>query len=149
MSDIGTTLEKLIPKSLDEIIRNHRDDISLRLSTSEDFAALSPMVASIEQQKSVRATINEWRIVCFVIRPELGTNFLVLTGFNQEMGCVWNTSHIVSIDFENHLVLTKNSLYRLGSKGEGEPDSHIIMHICAFLHSWGAGPYLGVLNVFY
>lgn len=143
------SLEDIIPKCLDEIIQKHRDEISLRLSTAEDFAALPPMVSSINHQKPVRATINEWRIVCFVRPAAPGGNCLFLTGIHQGQDCAWCTSSIVSLDFENNLVLTKNSLYRLGSKGEGEPELNIILHICSCLHTWGIGAYLGVLQVFY
>lgn len=149
MSDIGTTVEKLIPKSLDEIIRNHRDEVSLRLATAEDYASLPPMVSSIDRQRPVRATINEWRIVCIVLPPELGGNKLILSGMHQAQDCTWCTSSIVSVDFENNLVLTDNSLYRLGSKGEGEPGMHILLHICHCLHSWGIGERLGALPIFY
>jgi hypothetical protein len=143
------TIESFIPKLLDEIIREHRDEFSLRLSTAEDFAALPPMVSSIGHQKMVRATINEWRIVCLVRSAGLGGNLLILTGIHQAQDCVWYTSPIVSADFENNFVFTENSLYRLGSKGEGEPDLSIILHICSCLHSWGIGAHLGVLQVFY
>ena len=148
MSDFPP-LENIIPKCLDDIIQKHRDEYSLRLSTAEDFAALPPMVSSINHQKMVRATINEWRIVCFVRPAGLGGNCFILTGIHQAQDCAWCTSPIVSTDFENNFVFTENSLYRLGSKGEGEPGSNIILHICFCLHSWKIGAYLGVLKVFY
>jgi hypothetical protein len=148
MSDIGTAVEKLIPKSLDEIIRRHRDQISLRLSTAEDFAALQTMVSSVEKQMQIRATINEWRIVSLVLGDSPEENKLVLTGIHQADDVAWCTSPIVSIDFENNLALTANSLYQLGSQGDGEPGLDIIMNICHCLHKWGVGKYLGVLEVF-
>jgi hypothetical protein len=148
MSDISN-LDDLIPKSLDEIIRKNRDKVSLRLAIADDFAALPPMVSSIDHQRLVRATINEWRMVCIVVSPELGGNKLILTGMHQAQGCTWCTSAIVSVDLENSLALTSNSIYQLGSKGEGEPDMHILLHICHCLNSWGMGEYLGALPIFY
>ena len=148
MSDIST-LEDIIPKSLGEIITKNRDKVSLRLAAVEDFAALAPMVSSIDHQRPVRATINEWRIVCLVVSPELGGNKLIVSGMHQAQNCTWCTSAVVSVDFENNLVLTSNSIYQLGSKGEGEPDMHILLHICHCLHSWGIGEYLGALPIFY
>jgi len=149
MSDIDTEFAKLIPKTLDEIIRQHRDEVSIRLATVDDFLLLGRMVSSIEEQKLVKATINEWRIACIAVHPRLGGNKLILTGVHQAKGCTWCTSSILSVDFENGLVLTSNSLYRLGEMGEGEPDMHILLHICYCLHSWGVGEYLGALSIFY
>ena len=140
------TLEQVIPKSLDDIIREHRDEFSLRLSSAEDFDALPPMVSLLDKQKQIRATINEWRIVCL---SQPTGNYLILTGINETTRNTWATSQLNSVDFENGLVLTKNSIYRLGSKGEGEPNLHILLHICACFHIWGFGNHLGVPRIFY
>lgn len=140
------TLEEVIPKSLDDIIREHRDEFSLRLSTADDFASLQPMVSMLDNPKQIRATINEWRIVCLT-HP--AGKFLLLTGINETTQNVWSTSPLNSVDFENDLVLTKNSIYRLGSEGVGEPDLHILLHICVCFHDWGFGNHLGVPRIFY
>lgn len=140
------SLEQCIPKSLDEIIRERRDICSLRLSTSKDFASLKPMVSMLDSVKQIRATLNEWRIVCLTLPSE---KFHILTGINESTNNAWATSALKSIDFKNNLVLTDNSIYRLGSKGEGEPDLSIRLHICYCLHSWGLGDKFGVPRIFY
>lgn len=53
------------------------------------------------------------------------------------------------MDLENGLVLTiSGSLYRLGTRGEGEPGKDILLHICVQIHKWGMGEKLGVPRVF-
>lgn len=145
-SDEKKSLEDIFPKSLDEILKKHRDECSIRLSSEADFENLEPMVASMSVQKPIRATINEWRIICVLDKDR---KYLFLTGTLKANGHPYMTSDIVSVDLANNLVLTKNSLYQLGGKGDGEPRFHILMHICAMLHSWGVGEYYDVPHVFY
>jgi hypothetical protein len=140
------TLAEIIPKSLDDIIRDHRDEYSLRLSIAEDFTSLNSMVSMLENHKQIRAIINEWQIVCFT--HPMG-KFLLLIGINETTQNAWATSPINSVDFENDLVLTLNSIYRLGNKGVGKLDLLILLHICACLHDWGFGNHLGVPRIFY
>jgi hypothetical protein len=142
-------IKQLVPNSLDDIIRAHRDEFSMRLANVEDVAALPKMISMLDKQKPIRATIQQWRIVCFARHAKLGGNALILTGTHEARGCNWATSFVKAVDFENGLVLTENSVYKLGIKGEGEPHLHILLHICHALHKWGYGDYLGVLSVFY
>lgn len=140
------SLEQYLPKSLDDIIRDRRDVCSLRLSNSEEFASLPPMVSMLDNVKQIRATIKDWRIVCLTLPG--GKNH-ILTGINETSNNAWATSPLRSVDFENNLALTENSIYRLGIKGKNEPEFHILLHICYCLHSWGLGAPLGVPRIFY
>ena len=73
-----------------------------------------------------------------------------LTGIHVAQDCVWATSVIVALDLENGFALTKSgNIYQLGTKGEGEPEPDILLHICAQFHNWGIGKMLGVPHVFY
>ena len=141
-------LEKTIPSSLGDIIRERRNELSVRLSTAEDFAELPPMVSMLDEQKQVKATVNEWRIICLDQRED-GKRRFMLTGIDAKTDQIWATSLVKSVDFKNHLVLTANSLYRLGTKGEGEPTFHILLHLCHIFHKWGFGARFGVPHVFY
>lgn len=140
-------LGKAIPSSLDDIIRARRNEMTLRMSTAEDLAELPLMVSMFDHQKQIKATVNEWRIVC-LDRNIDGKNYM-LTGIDARTGNVWATSIIKSVDLENQLVLTRNSLYRLGTKGEGEPTFHILLHLCYMFHKWGLGERFGVPKIFY
>jgi DNA-binding Xre family transcriptional regulator len=146
ITEQGQVMNDVIPSCLDNIIREHRDELNLRMSSAEDLAELPPIVSAMDNQKQVKATVNEWRIVC--LAGSIGKG-LMLTGVDAKTGNIWATSLIKAIDLENHLVLTSNSLYRLGSKGDGEPTFNTLLHLCYMLHKWGYGPRHGVPEIFY
>lgn len=140
-------LKQAVPSCLDNIVRERRDELCLRLSTAEDLAELPPMVSIMDNQKRVKATVNDWRIVC-LDQGAIGKSH-VLTGVDANTDHAWGTSLVKSIDFENHLLLTENSLYRLGTKGEGEPTFNVLLHLCALFNKWGWGKRFGVPQIFY
>lgn len=139
-------IRKSLPASLGDIVRKNRDKFSLRLANPEDFARLKPMVSMLDNFKQIRATVNDWRIICLV---QPAGPALILTGINESRQAPWATSEVLSVDFENALVLTSNSIYRLGSKGEDEPNIYILLHICATFHIWGFGEHIGAPHIFY
>jgi len=143
---LGKKIEELIPKRLDEIITIKRDRFSLSWANENGFAEFPSVVTLMDGQKPVKATLNEWRIVCFT-NPRRTSYFL--TGFKSSTDNPLATSEIKAVDFKQKIVLTNNSLYRLGTKGEGEADIHILLCICHCFHSWGMGNALGILPVFY
>lgn len=141
------TLNQVVPKNLDDIIRIRRDDLTLRMSTDEDLAGLPPMASTLNHQMQIRATINEWRVVCLDLH-KAGKKH-ILTGYYDDTNTVWGTSELLSADLVQNLVLTKNSIYRLGFKGSGEPTSDLLLHICYLFHQWGFGPKFGVPKIIY
>jgi len=145
--NLDQALKQALPNSLDNIIRENRDRLTLRMSTADELADLAPMVSMLGHQKQIRATINEWRIDC--LDQHLSGKSHILVGINVATGNVWATSFLKAVDFENGLVLTENNIYRLGTKGEGEPAFHLLLHICALFHKWGFGPSFGVPHIFY
>ncbi len=148
MSDtVNQALNEFIPKSLDDIIRANKDECSLSLSTGDDLAELPMIVEVVANQKSISANLYRWRFVCL---NGNGTKSHFLTGIHEAPGCVCATSVIVAIDLEHGLALTRScSIYQLGTKGEGEPETDILLHICAQFHNWGIGEMLGVPHIFY
>lgn len=140
------SIKQAVPCSLDDIIRKRRDELSLRLSTAEDFAELPSMVSALDNQKQIKATINGWRVICL---DNNGRKKHMLTGINEATGHVLATSLLKSVDLGNDLLLTENSIYRLGTKGEGEPTFHELLHLCYMFHSWGFGARFGVPEIFY
>jgi hypothetical protein len=61
----------------------------------------------------------------------------------------WVTSEIQRIDLERGLVRTRNSLYKLGRPGGGEPPTEDLAVLCAVLHEWGVGDFLGTPHFFF
>ena len=91
----------------------------------------------------MKAKISVWRFICWARTEEIGGPVHFLLGINKARQRIIMTSDVRSVDFENGLVLTKNSLYRLGCKGNGDPEMRMLLHICATLHAWGHGEFMG------
>lgn len=145
-NSLTQVISDLIPKSLDDVVRKNRELIEMRLATEGEIQVLEKKIESTHHAKDV---IEDWRIVCLC---EKKTNWVQLTllGNSTEHKSSWITSSIVSIDFEQKIVLTNSrSIYKLGKKGHGEPPAEHLMHVCAALHLWGMGTYLGAPEFFY
>jgi hypothetical protein len=69
---------------------------------------------------------------------------LSLLGRAAGMRCPWITSEVREIDIDARLVRTRNSLYRLGARGEGEPPQEDLICVCAATHQWGCGALIGM-----
>lgn len=140
-------LKQIVPSSLDDIVRIHRDELTVRLSTAEDLAELPSMVSVPNDQIQVRATIHEWRIIC--LDHNAAGKKHILTDYIETTNSVWGTSMLISADLDKNLILTENSVYRLGTKGNGEPTTDLLLHICYLFHSWCFGARYGVPEIFY
>lgn len=140
-------LDKIRPKSLDDIIRTERDKCSLSLSTQKELIELPPIAEKMANSKAIYARLNGWY---FISLKENDVKLHFLVGFHEAQDCVWATSVIVALDLEHDLALTKsNNIYQLGAGGEGEPSQVILLHICFQFYNWGIGKRLGVPRIFY
>lgn len=142
------TLNAMLPKSLDDIVRANRDKADLALANKEQLAHLSKPVSDASY---VKGDISDWRFIAITLdMPE--RNFLkemvYLVGIYERSD--WITSAIETIDLERRLVRTQYSVYRLvGELGVGEPNRDSLMMICAAFNSWGWGATLGVPEFFF
>jgi hypothetical protein len=59
------------------------------------------------------------------------------------------TSRIAVLDVARGLCQTRNSLYRLGFPGTGEPPPEDLICVCAILHRWGIGRTIGAPEFFF
>lgn len=144
MNGIAEAFKKAVPESIDSIITLHRENAALSVLDDEHIAFI-PRVA-IDRQMSVKGIIESWYVVRLDIPSEFFVGDIV---FGYRDGRVFHTSHVAAISPETGLVVTRNSVYKLGKMGEGEPDLALRLHVCNFLHSINLGEYFGVLNVFY
>lgn len=146
MDELTQKLSDLIPKSLDDIIRKNRELVELRMVTEVETDALRK---EIPNPYPVKDVIEDWRLIGLC---EKRTNWaqVMLLGASTFNNCAWLTSTIVAIDFAENIVLTKSgSIYRLGQPGKGEPPTGHLIHVCATLHMWGSGTFLGTPEFFY
>jgi hypothetical protein len=143
---IEQAVEKLIPKSLDDVIRQNRDKFRLALATEDELAKLESNVPD----STVRYTLTDWQVVMLHATLEDGAKIASprLVGSVVETGESWITSHVISIDARKSLVKTRNSFYRVVGPRVGE-EKLDLLNICIALHQWGLGTYLGVPEFFY
>jgi hypothetical protein len=144
-------LEKIIPRSLDDIVRVNRDRFQIGLANVDE---LSARAATIVPGRT-KDIIDSWRIIAFrSLNPEAdfggaGNSLLSVLGRAVGMGCPLVTSQVTQIDIRNGLVRTRNSVYRLGSGGVGEPPLDDLIHLCAAICGWGFGSMIGAPEFFY
>jgi hypothetical protein len=140
------SIDDLIPKKLDDIIRKNRELMELGLSTPEEMLALK---TEIQQGLPIKDIIDDWCLISLRSKRS-GEVKLLLLGQSQKKNVAWMTSSIVRIDQAQSIVVTKSgSLYGLGSRGNGEPSRGLLMHVCVTFHKWGSGEFLGVPHFFY
>lgn len=140
MSTLDETFAKLLPTSLDDIIKINRDKLQLYLSTADELATLQCDIAT----RPVKAKISEWSFITLNF-SEAKKKAIVLAGSNIDQHCTWMTSAVTGIN-DNRVKTHAGSLYELVGKSTTDVD---LLHMCAMLHRWGMGPLFGVTYIFY
>lgn len=142
---IEQQLKKLFPESIDDIIREHRDELRLALATEGELKALETTLAD----GPVTHRLKGWNILMMHASSERGRmSSPRLIGTVVDTRESWITSHVLGIDSEKGLVKTKNALYQFTGPRAAEEDTDLL-RICAALHEWGLGARYGVLHIFY
>lgn len=145
-SELTKNISNLIPKSLDDIVRRNRELVELRLATRAEIQTLEKSIENLHHEKDL---IEDWRLICLSEKKSNRVQ-LTLLGNSAENKSAWITSSIASIDFKQNIVLTNSgSIYKLGESGQGEPTTEHLMCVCAALHLWGMGTFLGAPEFFY
>lgn len=140
---LAASIEDLIPKSLDDIIRLNRDKAQLRLTTDEEILELYHDITP----GNPKDIIDDYSLITLV--SESLTQVFLL-GDVRRTGIQRITSVVLQIDADRQLLTTKSgSLYQLGTPSPGLPDAHQLMCVCAAFHSWKFGAVLGVSHFFY
>lgn len=140
-----TSLDKLVPKTLDDVIREHRDHAALRFANEAD---LMPMLADIPHESHAQ-DIRNWSLITLDWHPpgmkhELQT---LIFGDHTTKGASYRTSPLVKIDTSTRCVRTASgTLYHLLGSESRSPD---LFRICNWVWRAGPGKYLGVLPIFY
>lgn len=140
-ADVKAPLDLLIPKTLDDIIRQNRNKAEIRLASDEEknapFASIQP--APIKNQ------IEDWYFISLFPKPSNSSQVMLL-GYIPDSRYPWITSTVEGIDLEHGLVITKSGPYYMlkGSEGVGEPPLDLLTSICSAMHQWGMGDYFGV-----
>lgn len=142
---LSKAIEALIPKCLDDIITQNREQAKCRLSTDEEIMALYSQI----QPGVPKEIMEDWRfITLYLIQPK--ESQVMLLANRRSNGHPRITSIVRKIDLDRRLVITNSgTLYRLGEAGSGEPPFQHLMMVCAAFHSWGFGWVLGVPMIWF
>lgn len=135
-----------LPATLDEIVTRNRDRWQIGLATAAEIAALTGSICATPGEE--RDILADWRIVAIRDR-QMGDAMFILLADAVRAGTNWSTSLVKTVDFERCLARTRNSVYALAKRGEGEPPLLHRLHLCATLHAWGVGVAWGAPEVFY
>lgn len=142
---IEQQLKRLLPSGLDDIIREHRDELRLALATEAELKTLETSIADAP----ARHQLVQWNVLVLHATAANGqASSPRLIGRVVDTGKSWITSHVVGIDFGQGLVQTKRSLYRISGPRAEENDIDLL-HICVSLHDWGLGARFGVPHFVY
>lgn len=139
-------IDDLIPKTLDDIVRERRDEVQVRLATAAEIKALGEFLGDTRLAGKPNDTIEYWYPLAFVVHGERAVRLL---GHFRHRNEIQLSSAVSVLDLQNGLVRTANSVYRLDKRGEGEPPRDYLAHLCAILNNMGIGWTLGVPRVFF
>lgn len=132
-------IQNLLPKSIDDVIRKHRDHVELRIATAKDKAsvtrAISPSGDAVE--------ISRWSFLALEARePMQPVLYVMLVGWRDDAQRSWITSPAYGIDQQHGYVVTRSgSLYRTVGESSEVID---LPTVCAWMHTTSIGEYLGV-----
>lgn len=126
--------------SLATLISNPR--FSLYLSSARHIADLRPSPDKAVEGE-VRGTFEDWHLITLHHHPT-GRTSSHLVGVLTTTCRVTVTSLVRHVDLECNLVTTRNSLYSLGRRAEGEPSLHHLLVIIGVFRKWGIADGLGM-----
>lgn len=132
-----------LPKTLDEIVRKNRDQVEIRLATTQEIAQLA---AEILAPDAVKDTITDWYPIVFRVKED---PTIRIFGVFQQKDAVSFTSHVLMLDEAAGLAISDHAIYRLGKRGQGEPPRAFVVALCGLLNELGVGKALGVPEVFF
>jgi hypothetical protein len=119
-----------------------RPGVSLYLTTTQQIKDREYEIIASDR-RSVRAIIEDWRLIS-LHRHDTDESVAYLIGHVRGTYKTRVTSPVAQIDLANSLVVTQNSLYALGERGEGEPGLRQLLAIIYVFHAWGIGAALGM-----
>lgn len=96
--------------------------------------------------RSAKAIIDDWQLIS-LHHHETAQVMIHLIGQVRGTQKTRLTSRVSEIDLARNLVVTQNSLYRMGSKGEGEPSPRQLLAIIYVFGVWGIADSLGMPRI--
>lgn len=135
-------IRRIDEEPLSDLIRENRDMFQLDLA---DTSQIHEMRGHIDQHGPAKANVDPYWIIRICANPDTANQQITY----HLLGSDVITSDLQVIDEEKHLVRTRNSIYALGQPGGLDIPLSAKMRVCAGLHFWNVGHFLGVPHVFY
>lgn len=122
-----------------------RPGVSLYLTTERQIKARESEIVGSDR-RSVRSIIEDWRLLS-LHRHDTDESVVYLIGHVRGTHYTRVTSPVAQIDLAKGLVVTRNSLYSLGGKGDGEPNLRQLLAIVYIFDAWGIADALGMPRI--
>lgn len=136
---VNEQVNDLMPKSLDDIVRQNRDKLRLELPTKSDLDSLKFAF----QITNLQGVFTKGFIYKYLV-PDTGHFLLFMIGHKVDGG-IRHTSNLVGWDPETKVALTRSgSHYILEKFIDPDTDQTLLAGICAWSHLGPAGKYFGM-----
>lgn len=122
-----------------------RADVSLYLTTTRQITDRRSRIG-VASARRVRAILDDWRLIS-LHRHDTNQVRVHLVGHVRGTHAIRVTSDVMKIDLAADLLITQNSVYALGTKGEAEPGLRQLMTIVHVFYAWGLGEVLGMPRI--
>lgn len=139
---IRTQLEAMLPKSIDDIVRLHREEFCIRIATADDLA---PLLSDSMPIAKPQGNINSWSLITLDAILQGQLNIAVfLIGYHTSRRCTWITSRVLKViecGGVKSVLTNSGNLYNMSG---AQSDKIDLTFLCAWLRQNGIGDYYGV-----
>lgn len=139
---IRAQLEAMLPKSIDDIVRQHREELCIRIATADDLA---PLMSDSMPIANPQGDIENWSLITLdaTIQGQQD-NAIFLIGHHTSRRCTWITSRVLKViecGVANSVLTNSGNLYNMRG---AQSDKIDLTFLCAWLRQNGIGDYFGV-----
>ena len=139
---IWTQLEAMLPKSIDDIVRLHREEFCIRIATTDDLA---PLLSDSMPIANPQGDIESWSLITLdAILQGQQNNAVFLIGQHTSRRCTWITSRVLKViecGGVKSVLTNSGNLYNMSGTQSDKID---LTFLCAWLRQNGIGDYFGI-----
>lgn len=139
---IRAQLQTMLPKSIDDIVRRHRDELCIRIATTDDLA---PLLSDSMPIANPQGDIESWSLITLdAIIQGQQNNAVFLIGYHTSRCCTWITSRVLKViecGGAKSVLTGSGNLYTMSGTQSDKID---LTFLCAWLWQNGIGDYYGI-----
>lgn len=141
-SAMRSQLEAMLPKSIDDIVRLHREELCIRVATADDLA---PLLSDSMPIANTQGDIESWSLITLdAIIQGQQNNAVFLIGYHTSRRCTWITSRVLKViecGGVKSVLTNSGNLYNMSGTQSDKID---LTFLCAWLRQNGIGDYFGI-----